>query len=140
MLEAGVRRAYLREKAAKLKTEVEDLVNLKWSRLRKRPSNATSEAAAETPEVDEGFIAIASKAYEPVYYPGKVILFRSLQQPLGVHESASLGWEGLSRELEIHEVIGLHAAVVAEPRVRFLVDKLAPCLAAAQAAHASPGK
>jgi hypothetical protein len=50
----------------------------------------------------------------------------------------TLGWAGLAAQLEIHEVVGLHAAVVAEPRVKYFVDRFRPCLERAQAQHSAP--
>ncbi|NUP11642.1 MAG: amino acid adenylation domain-containing protein [Polyangiaceae bacterium] len=150
MLDADQRGPYLREKAIKTRDEIRDILNLNVSRLaRKNPfrserggADAGSVGGAPNgksngsmPEVDEGFIAIASRAYRPSYYPGKVILFRSRQQPIGVAYDRTLGWGGLAADLEIHDVVGLHAAVVAEPRVKFLVDEFLPCLTAAQAEH-----
>jgi amino acid adenylation domain-containing protein len=132
MLEHERRWPYLKEKAQKTREELRDVVNLKLSQLKQRKVPGVAKIA---PDVDEGFIAIASKAYKPTFYPGKVILFRSKQQPIGVRYDRSLGWQGLAADLEIHDVVGLHAAVVAEPRVKFLVEKLLPCLEEARAAH-----
>ena len=127
MLEPSHRAAYLRAKAAKTCQEILDLIRLNVARL---PGIATNGPEAA---IDEGFIAVASRAYRPSFYPGKLVLFRSRQQPLGIVHEPSLGWAGLAAALEIHDVVGLHAAVVAEPRVKYLVDRLAPCLERAQA-------
>lgn len=124
------RAGYLRAKAAKTGQEITDFVALKLSRIR-RSAHAHDAIA---PDVDEGFIALASRAYRPRFYPGRVILFRSRQQPLGIASDPTLGWGGLCADLEIHDVVGLHAAIVAEPRVKYLVDQFRPCLERAQAA------
>lgn len=76
----------------------------------------------------------AHRSYVPQIYPGRVTLFRASKQPDGISPDPTLGWEGLAAEgLEIHEVPGTHGALVVEPRVRFLVEKLRICLDKAQA-------
>jgi thioesterase domain-containing protein len=134
LLDAGERRRYVLAKAAKTWRELGDLAQLLLARARdmRKP--------AEPPEADGGFIALASRQYRPSFYPGKVNLFRSKQQPLGIVEDRTLGWGGLVGELEIHDVVGLHAAVVAEPRVKHLVERFGPCLERAQAKHLSAGR
>lgn len=127
MLDPEQRAAYLRDKAEKTAVEIKDNVLLQLSRLQGRAG-----VKVGAPNVDEGFIAIASKAYRPTFYPGTVHLFRSKQQPLGIDNDEKLGWGGLAEQLVVHDVVGLHAAVVAEPRVKFLVEKLRPVLEAAQ--------
>jgi len=131
LLDAAERRRYLRAKGAKTWQEIADLVRLRLANV-KGPGEVGDER-----QVDEGFIALASRRYRPSFYPGKVILFRSKQQPLGIVHDRTLGWAGLAGKLEIHDVIGLHAAVVAEPRVRHLVEQLRPCLERARAEHSA---
>jgi len=57
------------------------------------------------------------------------------KQPLGIHRDPTLGWDGLAAGgLEIHDIPGAHGSVlVEEPHVRFLVEKLKPCLDKSQA-------
>jgi amino acid adenylation domain-containing protein len=136
MLDSGQRAHYLREKAGKTRQEIADAFSLRLARVRgTRVSRVGARPDAYGDEVDEGFIAIASRGYRPSFYPGKVILFRSKQQPLGIVADHTLGWRGLAADLDIHDVIGLHAAVVAEPRVKYLLDTFRPCLERAQAEH-----
>jgi len=127
-LEQGERVRYLRAKVAKTIDELRDSVTLARSRA------ARALDVRRTADVDEGFIAVASRRYRPRFYPGKVVLFRSRQQPLGIVAHRTLGWSPFIRDLEIHDVLGLHAAAVAEPRVRDLVEKLVPCLERARSA------
>lgn len=139
LLEPHERSAYLRDKAAKTDVHVREALERTWTRLRR--GRGVDPAHEQGPDLDEGFIRIASQAYAPGPYTGKVVLFRSLEQPLGVEPDPAMGWGPLVGDLEIHDVPGLHAAVVMEPRVRFLVDKFAVCLRAAQrAAEARPGR
>ena len=136
MLPPDQRAAYLRAKTRKTGQEILDLVTPQLARvLATSPTGDTMAAAA----VDEGFIALASRTYRPGFYPGKVILFRSKQQPLGIVTDPTLGWGGLVADLEIHDVVGLHAAIVAEPRVKYLVDRFLPCLEYAQAVSGHAG-
>ncbi len=127
MLAADERARYLRTKAGKTWQEMADRVKLTLADLTGKRHRAKADA------VDEGFIAIASRAFRPTFYPGKAILFRSQQQPLGIVSDRTLGWGGVVGELEIHDAVGLHAAMVAEPRVKYLVEGFRPCLERAQA-------
>ncbi len=75
----------------------------------------------------------AGSAYEPKPYSGAAVLFRASNQPSGIHPDQTLGWADLVEGvLEIHEVPGYHGTIIAEPRVRFLVEKFGPCLERAQ--------
>lgn len=78
-------------------------------------------------------IYLAGRSYVPQVYEGRVTLFRASKQPLGIYPDTTLGWGGLvTGGLDIHEVPGHHGAIVVEPRVRFLADKLRDCLNNAQ--------
>ena len=73
----------------------------------------------------------AFNSYTPQPYPGRVTLFRASKQPKGCYPDPNLGWDGLAvGELEIQESTGYHLNFMAEPRIRFLVEKLKVCLAA----------
>jgi amino acid adenylation domain-containing protein len=133
MLERGERRNYLCAKAGKTWQEILDCLPVTFAQR-----NGTREPR-DGRRSNESFIALASRIYHPSFYPGKVVLFRSKQQPLGIVRDPTLGWNGLAGELEIHDVLGLHAAVVAEPRVKYLVERFRPCLERAQAEHHSAG-
>jgi amino acid adenylation domain-containing protein len=131
LLDAADRRRYLRAKGAKTCQEIGDLIRLRLANLK-----GACGVDDET-DMDEGFIALASRRYRPSFYPGKIILFRSKQQPLGIVHDRTLGWAKLAGDLEIYDIVGLHAAVVAEPRVKYLVERFRPCLERAQAAYSS---
>ncbi len=71
----------------------------------------------------------AADEYVAREYPERITLFRALSQPLGIYRDPTLGWgKVVTGELEIYDVPGFHGALVAEPRVRVLVQKLVPCL------------
>ncbi len=52
------------------------------------------------------------RRYQYRYYSGKITLFRARNQPSGAIYSATLGWEGMSSELEMHAVSGGHLGEV----------------------------
>jgi amino acid adenylation domain-containing protein len=137
LLDSKDRLPYLRQKAHQTVADTrESLENLykdaqRWTRKVR---------GLEVPrylERDEGFIRTASAAYAPTPYSGRVLLFRSDKQPLGIYPDPTLGWSKVVQgELEVHETPGYHAAIVVEPRVRFLVERFKPYLEKAQAEHA----
>jgi amino acid adenylation domain-containing protein len=129
---------YLREKAHKAVLETGEAIEEVYKAgARKLRSELGKEERADLRR-GESYIKRASNAYVPKPYPGRVILFRCTAQPLGIHYDRAMGWADLIEGgLEIYETPGLHAAMVAEPRTRFLVDKLRPLLDRAQAANRS---
>jgi thioesterase domain-containing protein len=67
----------------------------------------------------------AVKSYVPKPYDGSIVIFRATQQPFGIYRDRSLGWDGLAAKgVEIEDIRCLHAAMVSEPRVGCLADKL----------------
>ena len=85
----------------------------------------------------------AYRHYVTQVYPGRAILFRASEQPeewldwlQSMKIDPQLGWGKLvagGLELEIQEVPGKHTNIFTEPYVRFLAEKLQPCLDSAQA-------
>jgi amino acid adenylation domain-containing protein len=83
----------------------------------------------------------AQANYEPREYGGHVTLFRASKQPSGIYSDPTLGWgQVVKGELEIYEVPGYHAAIVTEPRVRYLIDDLKKCLSRSQPQRANQSK
>jgi aspartate racemase len=77
----------------------------------------------------------ASRNYVPQVYPGRVALFRSRDQMIGVssYGDPQLGWGELAAGgLECHEVPGTHLGMLQEPHVQVLAEKLKACLDKAQ--------
>jgi len=69
----------------------------------------------------------ASRNYVPQVYPGRVALFRSRDQMIGVssYGDPQLGWGKLAAGgLECHEVPGTHLGMLQEPHVQVLAKKL----------------
>jgi len=71
--------------------------------------------------------------YVPKPYEGTITLFRATKQPAGYAPDLTLGWSGIAPgRIDVHEVPGYHGAIVYEPRVALLAEKLAQALAAAR--------
>jgi amino acid adenylation domain-containing protein len=138
MLERGQRTRYVKEKLnygymeALGTIEVLAMEVQRWTYRARGRADSIPKDLQESP----GFIKEASDAYDPPPYDGDVLLFRSKLQPPGTAYDESLGWSKVVRgKLTIQELPGMHATMVTEPRVRFLVDALRPHLEAAQARH-----
>jgi acyl-CoA synthetase (AMP-forming)/AMP-acid ligase II/thioesterase domain-containing protein/acyl carrier protein len=71
----------------------------------------------------------AIKRYKPQPYPGRITLFRALQQPLLGSYDPTMGWGNVAAAgLTIVVVPGDHIDMIAEPHVRVLGAKLRGCL------------
>ncbi len=71
------------------------------------------------------FYAQAARAYVPRRYAGRITLFHT------AHSGAAVvaDWERVAAgELEVYETPGTHLAMIQEPHVRILVEKLRACL------------
>jgi len=67
--------------------------------------------------------------YEPRQYQGKATLFRASQQPFRFFLDRTLGWgELIAGGLEVIEIPGPGAGIIAEPRVRLLAEQLGGCI------------
>jgi amino acid adenylation domain-containing protein len=72
---------------------------------------------------------IAARQYVPRTYPGRVLLFRATERPLGSKDELFLGWNDLALGgVEIYEVPGNHMSIVDEPAVATLAAQLTSCL------------
>jgi aspartate racemase len=73
----------------------------------------------------------AANNYVPQAYPGRVTLFRGMDQIAGVsyYRDPLLGWGELAvGGLEIHEVPNTHLGMLQEPHVQVLAEKLKACI------------
>jgi thioesterase domain-containing protein len=75
---------------------------------------------------------IASHAYTPPFYPGKVTLFRIQERPDYIRTDPTEGWQRYATTLEVHDVPGDHATLLNEPHIRTLADEVKKCLQEAQ--------
>lgn len=138
MLEHPQRVQYVRERLhygyMNMFDEVEALAMAvaRWSYRMRGRADSIPKDLQETP----GFIREASVAYDPRPYDGDVVLYRSKQQPPGAAVEETLGWDAVVRgKITVIELPGMHATMIAEPRVRYLVEAFRPVLEEAQARH-----
>ncbi|MCC2671435.1 MAG: non-ribosomal peptide synthetase, partial [Armatimonadetes bacterium] len=67
----------------------------------------------------------AAREYRRDEYPGRIILFRAEQQPVGCIPEWDNGWSRVAQEgVEVHAVPGEHAEIVEEPYVQHLAQAL----------------
>jgi len=67
----------------------------------------------------------ARRNYCPAVFPGKIVMFRALDQEEYAGESYELGWEGLTgRGIEIYPVPGNHKTIMQEPQIMELAFQL----------------
>ena len=80
----------------------------------------------------EGETRDATKRYVPLPYKGRITLFRASKQGAHIQPDPHLGWTRIAEGgLEVYEVPGHHGAIIYEPRVGVLAQRLAQCLDAA---------
>ena len=134
MLERGKKWPYLREKAIKAREETWEAVVRDSKKIMGRVYAGTGKTVPPALEEVQSHSYLAWMNYKPAPYSGPITLFRATNQPLGIVPDPTLGWKPFAAGgVEIHDVPGYHAAIVSEPRVRFLVAKLRPLLEKAQA-------
>lgn len=76
----------------------------------------------------------AEQNYKLRPFSGRITLFRASTTPLRASQDPQEEWRQFAGGgLEVHNVAGYHADIVAEPHVRSLAEKLASCLRRAQA-------
>lgn len=75
----------------------------------------------------------ADDAYVPRSYGGPLTLFRATSEVFYSQQylATGLGWGPLVQQLDMHDIPGNHMAIVEEPHVRILADRLGQALAAA---------
>jgi oxalate---CoA ligase len=79
----------------------------------------------------------AVRAYVPGVYPGRIVLFLSVEAPDRSCYDRRLGWNETAAEgLEVHVVPGNHNNLFEEPHVGVLAEKLRMCLQRVQATPA----
>jgi thioesterase domain-containing protein len=68
---------------------------------------------------------LANKDYVPKPYPGRVTLFRAIEQPYGIYPDRTNGWGPFALGgIDIIDIPGHHGAMTFEPRVRVLANEL----------------
>ena len=69
-----------------------------------------------------------NRAYVPLYYPGKITLFRPMEGPSGMYRDPAMGSRGLAAEMEVHDIPGDRFTIFKELDVQALAEKLKICL------------
>ena len=129
MLEGRAKLDYFLAKARKAKNRYKRKVRRSFRPVMNKLFAATGRALPAALAGIQSAIDQAYESYTPRPYAGRVILFRALDQPMGIHPDPLLGWGPLiGGELEIIDVPGFHGSMVMEPRVRVLAEKLVPLL------------
>jgi hypothetical protein len=127
--------AYVIQKARKGGDNFRKSVRRRIRRLLRNSYLALGRPLPSALQQTQNTIMQASASYVPGAYAGRVTLFRASKQPLGIVPDPTLGWgDRVEGGLELNEVPGYHAAIMSEPRVRVLAEKLKVCLERAQAA------
>jgi thioesterase domain-containing protein len=71
----------------------------------------------------------ASRNYVLRRYPGRITLFRAIEEPEGTSPDPAFGWsEWAAGGVEVHSVPGNHANMVYAPHVEVMAAKLKTCL------------
>jgi thioesterase domain-containing protein len=74
-------------------------------------------------------LVIAARSYVPQPYPGRVLLFKRTRDLVGRYRQPDNGWGRVVREgLEVYRIEGDHLALLDEPGVDVLAEKLAEAL------------
>jgi thioesterase domain-containing protein/acyl carrier protein len=119
MLSGARRRLYAREKALRALQEAGWAIQSACRSLATRA--ATGRGTPRPPHP----LRSAVKRYVPEPYDGEIVLFRATDQPFGIFPDRTLGWNGLAtRGITVEDIDCLHAAMVSEPRVAILAEKL----------------
>jgi len=138
VIEPEHRGEYLRDKAHRLRRRIRNTMRQKYQRLctiiqsfyLPRPIREVQRSGHE-----------ANRTYVPKPYPGCITLFRATEQPYGIYPDPALGWAELAiGGLEIVDVMGHHGAIIREPRVRALAQKLNESLRRAQVTNRTEQK
>ena len=80
----------------------------------------------------------AYDGYRPKPYDGRVAIFRTRKQPLGLKSDPTLGWGELMKgKLELYEVPGHFLNIFADASIKILAEKLAICLKKVQGEYDS---
>ena len=129
--------AYVREKVLRVLRNVRKIARRYAKRFHQYGSFRDKTPPALRQVERASFEAIYG--YTPKPYAGKITLFRAHKQPSGIHPDPLMGWGSVAAGgLDVHEVPGYHGAIVYEPRVKILAEKLAACLDQAQGIRRSP--
>ncbi|MDQ3174817.1 MAG: AMP-binding protein, partial [Acidobacteriota bacterium] len=138
MLEPRDKLAYLAQRAGKIPKITKQTIKNKYRKYAPKVYKAIGRTLPPALQKNHDVISAAHINYWPriKVYPGRLTIFRAKTQLPGIAPDPTSGWDGFAAEgLEVHEVPGFHGAIIVEPHVRFLTEKLKNCLAIARAAE-----
>jgi amino acid adenylation domain-containing protein len=128
-----------------LPLNLEDISQLPKDEVLARVLEQAKKAGLVPPEVEvsqaQRFVELckndfrATRNYILHRYPGRIILFRAIEEPAGASPDPTFGWDKwVAGGVEVHAVPGNHANMVYRPQVEVLAEKLKTCLSYAQSA------
>jgi len=119
MLPRGRRWLYVREKSIRAAQETWWDIEAAGKRFVERAKTGRRQDPPPHP------LRSAVSRYCPKKYGGRIVLFRATEQPFGIYPDRTLGWAELAGQgIIIEDIRCLHAAMVSEPRVTILAEKL----------------
>ncbi|MFN2513804.1 MAG: amino acid adenylation domain-containing protein [Pyrinomonadaceae bacterium] len=138
MLEPKDRLNYFAQRAGKIPKIAKQNIKNKYRKYGPKIYEAIGRPLPPALQKTHDLISRAHVDYWPRIkpYPGRITIFRAKVQLPGITPDSTMGWEGYAGEgFDIHEVAGFHGAIIVEPHVRHLVEKLNECFARARAAE-----
>jgi len=106
-------------------------VKTEWGKLKKRTANLLRENESSEQVRHENVVKALLKAncgYKPQRYPGKIVVFRALDDKRYQEATDDLGWREVANEVIIYVVPGDHGSIIAEKNLPVLVPYLKECL------------
>lgn len=96
--------------------------------LKLRNRGRTMQAEARPVPRTEAMVAAATLEaavnYKPVFFPGRLSVYRVQERTSVDRFDQYLGWRGLAETIDLYEVPGDHVTVAEEPHIRVLAQKL----------------
>ena len=140
LLKRDQKSAYIKAKTTKAKKLLRRAFRKRKEEILNKTYHFTKGVSSEAIANTQDSILQAQAAYRPQIYPGKLTIFRASKQPLGIYRDETIGWNGLAAGgTELHEIPGIHGAIVVEPRVNVLAERLKACLAQQQGREEKSG-
>jgi oxalate---CoA ligase len=125
--------SYLFGTAGRIKTRIGTRIRGETSNAQAHGQSSHTRALREVLKANRQ----AVRNYVPQAYPGRIVLFLSVEAPERTCYDRRLGWNETAAEgVEVHVVPGNHDNLFGEPHVEVLAEKLRLCLQRVQATPA----